>query len=211
MHVAEMLVDSTVSHEYLDGYYGYSLIFIGEEDVPKTGFQCPCVLGTYERIVMPFGLKNVEVTYQRAMNSMFHDFIETFMQVYIDDIVIKSSLENGHLGHFLTDLSKDEEIWILKMNPLKFAFYVRARDFLGFMVHKKGIEINQNKTKTIVDLKPPSMKKQLQYLLGKINFLRRFISNLNGKTQSFSPLLRLKKDNDFVWRNEQQKTFDNIK
>lgn len=54
----------------------------------KTKFQCPDALGTYEWVVMPFGLKNTGVTYQRSMNHMFHDFIKTFMQVYINDIVI---------------------------------------------------------------------------------------------------------------------------
>lgn len=85
------------------------------------------------------------------------------------------------------------------MNPLKCAFYVGAEDFLGFVVHKKCIEINQNKKKVIVDLKPSLKMKQLHSLLGKINFLRRFIPNLSGKIQSFSSLLRPKKDNDFIW------------
>lgn len=94
MLVAEMLVDSAAGHEYLsmlDGYSGYNQMFIAEEDVPKTSFRCTGALGTYEWIVMPFGLKNVGATYQIAMNCMFHDFIETFMQVYIDDIIIKYS------------------------------------------------------------------------------------------------------------------------
>lgn len=78
-------------------------------------------------------------------------------------------------------------------------------------MHKKGIKINQNKTKAIFNLKPPSKKKQHQSLLGKIIFLRRFISNLSGKTPSFLPLLRLKKDNDFVWGSEQHEAFENIK
>jgi len=63
------------------------------------------------------------------------------------------------------------------MNPLKYAFGVCASDFLGFVVHKKGNEINQNKTKEILETKLPSTMKELQSLLGKINFLRRFISN----------------------------------
>ena len=97
MPVAKMLVDSAAGYEYLsmlDGYSGYNQIFIADEDVPKTAFRCPGALGTYEWVVMPFGLKNVGATYQRAMNAMFHDFIEHFMQIYIDDIVIKSSSEN---------------------------------------------------------------------------------------------------------------------
>ncbi|XP_050919351.1 uncharacterized protein LOC127136884 [Lathyrus oleraceus] len=97
------------------------------------------------------------------------------------------------------------------MNPLKSAFGVHARDFLEFVVHKRGIEINQNKTKAILDLKIPSTKKQLQSLLGKINFLRRFISSISGKTRVFSPLLKIKKESDFHWGLEQQEAFDAIK
>lgn len=102
MPVVEMLVDSAVGFEYLsmlDGYSGYNQILIDEDDVPKTTFRCPRALGTYEWVVMPFGLKNAWATYQRAMNAIFHDFIEKFMQVYINDIVIKLSSEGGHLDH----------------------------------------------------------------------------------------------------------------
>ena len=190
MLVAEMLVDSPAGYEYLsmlDGYSGYNQIFIADEDVPKMAFRCPGALGTYEWVVIPFDLKNARATYQRAMNAMFNDFIEHFMQIFIDDIVIKSSSENGHLDHLRRSFERMRK-YGLKMNPLKCAFCVHAGDFLGFVVHKKGIEINQSKTKAILDLKPPSTKKQLQSLLGKINFLRRFISNLSGKTKVFSPL-----------------------
>lgn len=86
----------------------------------------------------------------------------------------------------------------LKMNPLKCVFCVQEGDFLGFVVHKNRIEINQNKSKAIMEAKTPSSKKEMQSLLGKINFLRTFISNLSGKTHAFSPLLRLKKEG-FEW------------
>ncbi|WJX72773.1 hypothetical protein P8452_56616 [Trifolium repens] len=213
MPVAEMLIDSATNFEFLsmlDGYSGYNQIFIAEEDVSKTAFRCPGALGTYEWVVMPFGLKNAGATYQRAMNSMFHDFIDTFMQVYIDDIIIKSSSEDSHIMYLRQSFERMRKHG-LKMNPLKCAFCVHAGDFLGFVVHKKGIEINQNKTKAILETKPPSTKKQLQSLLGKINFLRRFFSNLSGKAQTFSPLLRLKKDDPFKWNEEHQKAFDDIK
>ena len=85
------------------------------------------------------------------------------------------------------------------MNPLKCAFYVRAGDFLGFVVHKKGIEINQNKTKAILSTKVSTTKKELQPLLGKINYLRGFMSNMSGKTLAFSPLLKLGKESKFKW------------
>ena len=146
---------------------------------------------------MLFGLKNAGAMYQRVMNSMFHDFIEDFMQVYIDDIVIKSNSRPTHVKHLRKAFERMRK-YGLKMNPLKCAFCVQAGDFLGFVVHKKGIEVNQSKTKSIMDVKPPSTKKELQSLLGKINFLRRFISNLSGKIKAFSPLLRVK-NKEFVW------------
>ena len=113
------------------------------------------------------------------MNSMFHDFIGKFMQIYIDAIVVKSSSEEDHLEHLRLSFERMRKHG-LKMNPLKCAFGVRAGDFFGFVVHKKGIEINENKTKAILETKPPSAKKELQSLLGKLNLLRRFISNRAG-------------------------------
>ena len=99
----------------------------------------------------------------------------------------------------------------LKMNPLKCAFGVHAGNFLGFLVHNRGIEIDQNKAKAIMQAKPPSNKKELQRFLGQVNFLRRFISNVAGKTKVFSPLLRLKDREDFTWNEEHQLAFDKIK
>ncbi|WJX89440.1 hypothetical protein P8452_71439 [Trifolium repens] len=112
------------------------------------------------------------------------------------------SMLDGYSGY--------NQIFIAEEDVSKTSFRCPG-DFLGFVVHKKGIEINQNKTKAILETKPPSTKKQLQSLLGKINFLRRFISNLSGKAQAFSPLLRLKKDDPFKWNQEHQKAFDDIK
>jgi len=103
MSVVEMLVDSAARFKYLsmlDDYSGYNQIFIAEEDVSKTAFRFPGALGTYEWVVMPFGLKNVGVTYQRATNLMFHNFIGKFMQIYIDDIAVKSSSNDDHLDTF---------------------------------------------------------------------------------------------------------------
>lgn len=75
------------------------------------------------------------------MNSIFHDYIEKFMQIYIDDIVIKYVLGYGHLDHLRQSFERMRN-YTLKMNPLKCAFCVQVGYFLGFMIHKKGIEIN---------------------------------------------------------------------
>lgn len=177
--------------------------------MPKTIFRCPGALGTYKWVVMPFGLKNNGATYQQTMNSIFHDFIEMFMQIYIDDIVVKFVSAKSHIDYMRQSFERMRKHG-LKMNPLKCVFCVQAEDFSDFMFHKKGIEINQNKIKAIMEAKTPSTKKELQSLLGKTNFLRRFISNLSGKTQALSPLLRLKQES-FEWGQAQQEAFDKIK
>jgi len=91
----------------------------------------------------------------------------------------------------------------LKMNPNKCAFGVSAGQFLGFMVHERGIEIGQKSIKAIEEAVPPTNKIELHSLLGKINFIRRFISNLSKRVLSFSPLLKLKNDQEFKWGDVQ--------
>jgi hypothetical protein len=94
------------------------------------------------------------------------------------------------------------------MNPNKCAFGVSAGKFLGFLVHEGGIEVGKKSMKAIDEVVPPTNLKELQSLLGKINFVRRFISNLSQKVLPFSPLLKIKKDQKFVWGDEQQKAFE---
>lgn len=87
----------------------------------------------------------------------------------------------------------------LKMNRNKCAFGVSYGQFLGFLVHGRGIEITQRSLKAIKNIEPPVNKKKLQSLIGKINFVRRFISNLSRKLEPFTTLLRIKADQEFVW------------
>lgn len=90
--MADMLVDSAADNEMIsiiDGHYGYNQMFIAKEDIPKTAFGCHGAIGTFTWIVMPFSLKNGRTTYQRAMNFIFHDMIDDFMEVYMDNIIVK--------------------------------------------------------------------------------------------------------------------------
>ena len=151
---------------------------------------------------MTFGLKNAGATYQRAMNLIFHDLLGVILEVYIDDVVIKSA----GLGHHLADLRLVLERirrYSLKINPLKCAFGVSARKFLGFIIHEKGIEIGSKRVEAMKHVGAPTCKKDLQKFLGKVNFLRRFISNLSGKIDVFTPILHLKYEAEFIWGAEQ--------
>jgi hypothetical protein len=80
------------------------------------------------------------------------------------------------------------------MNLNKCAFGVSAGQFFGFLIHKRRIEVGQKSISTIDNIKAPSNKKELQSLIGKINFIRRFISNMSERIQPFTPLVRLKDD-----------------
>ena len=91
MSIADMLVDSTANNEllsFMDGFSRYNQILIAVDDTSKIAFRCPDSLGTFEWLVMPFGLKNASATYQRAMNAIFHDMLGYHMEIYIDDIVV---------------------------------------------------------------------------------------------------------------------------
>jgi len=159
---------------------------------------------------MTFGLKNTGATYQRAMNFIFHEFIGKLVEIYIDDVVVKS----GDFIKHQADLRKVLECTRkhgLKMNPNKCAFGVSAGQFLGFMVHQRGIEISRRSIDAINKIVAPTNKTELQSLIGKINFIRQFISNLSGKIRAFSPLLKLKADEEFVWGKEKQLDLDEIK
>ena len=162
MPIADMLVDSASRNEilsFMDGYFSYNQIFIAKDDVSKTAFQYLRALGTYEWVIIPFGLKNAGVTYQRVMNAIFHEFIRKLMEVYIDDVVVKSDKKDTYLDHLRKAFERMRKHG-LKMNPLKCALVV-VGNFLGFIVHKKGITINQNKAKAIFEASPPSNKKRL--------------------------------------------------
>ena len=228
MSVADLLVDATAGHRiisFMDGNAGYNKIFMVEEDIPKTVFRCPGHVGLFEWIVITFGLKNASPTYQSAMNFIFHEFIGKLVEIYIDDVVVKSENFIKHVA----DLRKVLECTRkhgLKMNTNKCAFGVSAGQFLGFMVHQRGIEISRRSIDAIGKVVAPTNKTELQSLIGKINFIRQFISNLSGKIRAFSPLLKLKADqswfhlsmespSDYIYlpmmRSSVQLSFKNLK
>jgi hypothetical protein len=200
MPVADALVNATAGHKvinFMDGNAGYNQIFMAIEDIAKTPFRCPGHIGLYEWIVMTFGLKNVGATCQRAMNYIFHELIDRIVEIYIDDVVVKSKSYKEHLADLRKTLKCTRKHG-LKMNPNKCAFGVLAGQFLGFLIHERGIEVGQKSISAIDNIKAPSNKKKLQSLIGKINFIRRFISNLSERIPPFTPLLKLKADQKFV-------------
>jgi hypothetical protein len=130
---------------------------MAEEDASKTTFICPGFIGLLEWVVMTFGLKNAGATYQRAMNLIFHEMLGNTMEVYIDDIVVKSAEFSSHVADLRKSFDKMRR-YGLKMNPRKCAFALSAGKFLGFVIHEHGIEIDPDQIKSIRNVRPPTCK-----------------------------------------------------
>jgi hypothetical protein len=101
MPVVERLINAAAGNKILsfaDGNAGYNQIFMAPKDIHNTAFRVPGAMGLFKYVVMTFGLKNASATYQRAMNYIYHDLIGKLVEIYIDDIVVKSTLTGGALG-----------------------------------------------------------------------------------------------------------------
>jgi len=103
---------------------------------------------------MPFRLKNAGATYQRAMIAIFHDMIHVYMEVYVDDIFVKSRTREGHPEILARVLQRAREHQF-KINPKKCVFGVSSGNLLGFIVSQRGIQIDPNKVKAIAEMPPP--------------------------------------------------------
>ncbi|CAL8153331.1 unnamed protein product [Prunus armeniaca] len=179
---------------------------MSSEDKELTAFRTP--KGIYCYKMMPFGLKNAGATYQRAMQKIFGDMLHKNVECYIDDLVIKSKRREDHLKDLRMVFNRFQK-YQLKMNPLKCAFSVTSGKFLGFIVKHQGIEVDQTKIKAIRDMPEPRNLRELKSLQGRLAFIWRFISNLAGRCQPFSRLM--KKDVPFVWDEACHNAFKSIK
>uniref|UniRef100_A0A2N9HTD2 Integrase catalytic domain-containing protein n=1 Tax=Fagus sylvatica TaxID=28930 RepID=A0A2N9HTD2_FAGSY len=180
----DQLVDSASGHErmsFLDVFQGYHQIPMTLSDQEKTAFITP--KGIYYYRVMPFGLKNAGATYQRIVTGLFGHLIRKTVEVYIDDMLIKSVGKVNHIG----DL----------------------REFLGHMVSYNGVEANPDQISALLNLKPPKDAKQVQRLIGMIAALGWFISQSAKKCRPFFRLLGKKRK--FLWDEDCSVAFQKIK
>ena len=148
---------------FLDAFQKYHQIPLALDDQEMTTFVTP--IGNYHYRVMPFGLKNAGATYQRMMIRMFEPQLGKNIEIYIDDIVVKSKAESKHvndLENIFAILRKHK----LQLNASKCSFGVGSGKFLGYMVIRRGIEVNPNQIKAINNLQPPRNPKEVQKFTG---------------------------------------------
>ena len=145
---------------------------------------------------MTFDLKNASAPYQRLVTKMFRDKIGKFMEVYVDDMLVKSKMEAYHIS----DLDKIFQIlkhYKMKLNAVKCTFGVSSGKFLDFMVNNNGIKANPEKIHALLNLKTPSSLKEMQILTGMIASLNCFTSKCSDRSQPLFKALKITKT--FEW------------
>ena len=142
----------------MDAFSGYNQILMGEDDQKKSSFVTSQGLYCYK--FMPFELKNVGPTYQRLANRMFSHQFGRNVEVYVDNMLVKSMDKANHLDDFKETFSTLRK-YNMKLNLAKCVFDVASRKFLGFMVSQRGIEVNPKKVKAIIKVKSPKTVKEM--------------------------------------------------
>jgi hypothetical protein len=169
----------------MDCFSGYNQIQIHLADQYKTTFMTPW--GTLSYCVMPFGLKNVDATFQRAMTYVFHDLAHIIL-AYLDGLTTRSKKHTQHLDDLRTIFHRYRQYNIC-LNPLKCVFCITTGSLLGFIVSQCSITVDPVKVQAIKKIPPTWNLCQLQNLQGKANFLRCFVPDYGTRAHGFLRLL----------------------
>lgn len=172
---------------FLDTYKGYHQICMAKEDEEKTSFHTEQGTFCYEK--MPFGLKNAGATYQRLMDNMFTSQLGRNIEIYVDDMVIKSKNE----GKLISDISETFDTLRkanMKLNPKKCTFGMETGQFLGYMISNEGIQANPEKVHAIINMVSPRTLREVQALNGKLAALGRFLEKSVERSLAFFKTLK---------------------
>jgi ribonuclease HI len=190
----------------IDGFSGYNQISVTPEDREKTTFTTPW--GTFMYAKMPFGLMNAGATFQRAMDIAFIGEKDKFVVIYLDDITVFSKTDIEHHYHLRRVFQKCRRFG-LSLNPKKSLFAMKEGKLLGHIVSAEGVRIDPDRVEAIQALPLPRSKKEVQAFLGRINFLRRFVSNFAELVKHITAMLR--KGHEIKWTAESRRSFDQVK
>jgi len=184
----------------------YNLVRIKKGDEYKTAFRTR--YGHYEYLVMPFGLKNAPATFQHFINDVLGEYLDDFVISYIDDILIYSKTIKDHHNHVRKVLKKllDNDLYV-KLE--KCEFDVNETTFLGYVISKDGLKMDEEKVKAVLDWPEPRNVKEVQSFIGLCNYYRLFIKNF---AKIANPLHKLTRKNvKYIWGEKEQKAFDKLK
>ncbi|KAK1424218.1 hypothetical protein QVD17_19539 [Tagetes erecta] len=185
---------------------GYHQLRVRDEDITKTAFRTR--YGHYEFAVMPFGLSNAPAVFMDLMNRVCKPYLDKFIIVFIDDILIYSKNETDHAEHLrLTlELLKREQLYA-KLS--KCEFWIREVHFLGHVVNEKGIHVDPAKVESIQNWPTPKTPSEIRQFLGLAGYYRRFIEGFSKVAQPLTALTH--KGTVFRWGDNQEKAFQTLK
>ncbi|KAL4017799.1 hypothetical protein IC575_021371 [Cucumis melo] len=185
---------------------GYHQLRIKDGDVPKTAFRSR--YGHYEFIVMSFGLTNAPAVFMDLMSRVFREFLDTFVIVFIDDILIYSKTEAEHEKHLRMVLQtlRDNKLYA-KFS--KCEFWLKQVSFLGHVVSKAGVSVDPAKIEAVTSWTRPSTVSEVRSFLGLAGYYRRFVENFSRIATPLTQLTR--KGAPFVWSKACEDSFQNLK
>ncbi|KAD4586602.1 hypothetical protein E3N88_24203 [Mikania micrantha] len=185
---------------------GYHQLRIQEEDIPKTAFRTR--YGHYEFLVMPFGLTNAPAVFMDLMNRVCKPYLDKFVIVFIDDILIYSKTQEEHKEHLqLTlELLRKEKLYA-KLS--KCDFWIREVQFLGHVVNEQGIHVDKSKIEAIKNWEAPKTPTEVRQFLGLAGYYRRFIEGFSKIAQPLTALTH--KDKKYLWTEKQEAAFQLLK
>ena len=190
----------------IDLWGAYNLVRIKPGDEWKTAFRTR--YGHFEYKVMPFGLTNAPTVFQHMMNDIFREYLDHFVVIYLDDILVFSSNIKEHTRHVRLVLAKLREHGLYAKSE-KCEFDRTSVEFLGYVISTQGITMDTRKVKTIQEWVVPTRVRDVQSFLGFANFFRRFIKGFSVIAQPLIALTR--KDATFEWTTTAQKAYDLLK
>jgi len=185
---------------------GYHQLKIKPEDIPKTAFRTR--YGHYEFLVMAFGLTNAPAAFMDLMNRVFKKYLDKFVIVFIDDILIYSKSEEEHAEHLriaLETLRKEK----LYAKFSKCEFWLREVQFLGHIVGSEGIRVDPAKIEAVMNWERPKTPTEVRSFMGLAGYYRRFVKDFS---KIASPLTKLTRKNEkFVWTEKCEESFQELK
>ncbi|GJS06255.1 reverse transcriptase domain-containing protein [Tanacetum coccineum] len=194
---------------FLDAYKGYHQIQMAKEDEEKTAFITNQGIFCYTK--MPFGLRNAGATYQRLVDKAFHKQIGRNLEVYVDDLVIKSRTEDEIVRDMEETFQTLREI-NMKLNPKKCTFGIEEGMFLGYKVSTRGLKVCPDKVDAVLSLPSPKCLKDVQKLNGKLASLNRFLAKSAEKSLPFfKTLKKCTRKSDFYWTTKAEEAFKKMK
>ena len=193
-------------YSVLDLNQGFFQLQIHDDDIPKTAFTTP--LGNFEFLRLPMGLKSSPASFQRAMNSIFSDILQSQLLVYLDDLIIHSCDFDQHLERLRNVLAR-LQFYNLKIKPKKCKFAQEKTEYLGHIISSDGIEPDKANIEKVANYPVPKTIKNVRAFLGIAGFYRRHIKDFAKIAAPLHGLIR--KDNRFCWRTEHQNAFETLK